>query len=80
MAKLVTIKYVGPFDEVTVDQDGFDRTFVRGAEERVPAALAGHAPIAPASEDDPGDPGAGLLAQTDNWQEVTSKASSAEKE
>lgn len=78
-SKLVTVRYTGPFDEVVVEQDGVDRVFVRGAEERVPADLAGRAPVPAASEDETDDPGEGLLAQTDNWQ-VVAKPTASTKE
>ncbi len=54
----VKVRYVGPFDEVSVPLgDGEYLTVARNHQAEVPAALAG-------------DEREGLLAQPDNWQRV----------
>ena len=57
----VQVVYVGPFAEVRFFTGEIERSAVRGIPVAVPDGLAGRPP----SGD---DPGAGLLAQPDNWQ------------
>ena len=64
---LVIIKYVGRLDAVEVEHPvGATITVKHGETIGLPARLAGRPP----SDD---DPGAGFLAQSDNWQNATTK-------
>lgn len=61
---LVAIRYVGPHDEVQIAATGL--VAQRDEVVEVAAWLAGSVPVGD-------DPGAGLLAQSSNWQPATIK-------
>ena len=64
------LMYVGNFDEVEIAATG--QTVKAGGTVDVDDALAGRAPSGTV-EDSDFDPGAGLLAQVDNWQAAEKK-------
>lgn len=67
---MAEVEYVGPHDEVEVDGFGIVE---RGKPVDVPPELAGHPPHGHRVDEDY-DPGAGLLAQVDNWRRPRRKA------
>jgi hypothetical protein len=68
------IKYIGPFDEVEVHGLGSVKRgeVVEAADELVGRSASG------TPGEDGYDPGAGLLAQPDNWQSVKPAAKTKE--
>lgn len=70
------LKYVGPHDEVSVDGLGVVK---RHESIDAPDELAGRPPVAD-KDGTVTDPGAGLLAQPDNWSVPAKKSTNNDKQ
>lgn len=81
MSETQFVRYVGPHDSVDVvlaGDLGHWWTVAQGETVEVPAAAAGRPPTPASGEPGtdgyvPADPGAGLLAQTTNWEPVSQR-------